>query len=57
MRCEMAYILWFILFITAFALIVNFFRSLIEFSKTEGVALTQITKKHLKRLAEQAMEG
>lgn len=53
----MAYILWFILFITAFALIVNFFRSLIEFSKTEGVALTQITKKHLKRLAEQAMEG
>ena len=31
----MAYILWFVLFVTAFALIVNFFRSLIEFSKTE----------------------
>lgn len=36
----MAYILWFILFITAFASIVDFFRSLIEFSKTQGVALT-----------------
>ena len=36
----MAYILWFILFITAFALIVNFFRSLIEFSETQGVGLT-----------------
>lgn len=40
----MAYILWFVLFITAFASIVDFFRSLIEFSKTQGVALTIIRR-------------